>query len=244
MDQILITLSYILGATGLIMFIIAAILFVKIIKLYGVGANKRNAIAFPIALAAFSALNLSLCIVLLIENVALALLIVYFISQLKIAKEVAAKTAQKKEAPKAEPKPEAAPQKALKTGDVVAHKATEEEKQEILERKVSTISVEEARNAVSDTVAAHFVDKKKSDVTRYQKKSIINIDTLSENFESGDSVNLEALLAKRLVPAGTDYVKILARGHLDKKLFVEANDYSADAIKMIILTDGTVTEII
>ena len=113
MDQILITLSYILGATGLIMVIIAAILFVKIIKLYGVGANKRNAIAFPIALAAFSALNLSLCIVLLIENVALALLIVYFISQLKIAKEVAAKTAQKKEAPKAEPKPEAAPQKAF-----------------------------------------------------------------------------------------------------------------------------------
>lgn len=244
MDQILTTLSYILSATGIILLIIAAVLLVKIIKTYNVGANKRNAIALPIALAAFSALNLSFCIILLLENIALALLVVYFISELKAAKEVVETSAQKKAEPKVAPKPVVAPVNTLKAGDVVAHKATEEEKQEVLERKVSNITVEEARHAVSDTVAAHFVDKKKSDVTRYQKKSIVNIDTLSQNFESGDSVNLEALLAKRLVPAGTDYVKILARGNLDKKLFVEANDYSADAIKMIILTDGTVTEII
>ncbi|MBQ3507519.1 MAG: uL15 family ribosomal protein, partial [Clostridia bacterium] len=67
-----------------------------------------------------------------------------------------------------------------------------------------------------------------------------NIDTLSMHFDTGDTVTLEALKEKGLLPAKTDYIKVLAHGSLNKHLTVEAQDYSADAIKMIILTGGKV----
>ena len=55
---------------------------------------------------------------------------------------------------------------------------------------------------------------------RIGKKEIINIDTLSNSFENGDEVTLEALIAKKLVPSKTGSVKLLARGTLNKKLIV------------------------
>ena len=64
-----------------------------------------------------------------------------------------------------------------------------------------------------------------------------------KNFNDGDLVNLEALIAKKLVPAKTEYVKVLARGVLDKKLNVDLHDYSIQAVKMILLTGGTVKKI-
>ena len=61
--------------------------------------------------------------------------------------------------------------------------------------------------------------------------------------ENGDTVTTEVLVEKALLPKGTNYVKVLARGHLNKRLTVEANEYSSDAIKMIILTGGKVIKI-
>ena len=46
--------------------------------------------------------------------------------------------------------------------------------------------------------------------------------------------------AKKLIPAKTVRIKILADGHLTKPLTVKANYYSVQAIKMIELTGGTV----
>ena len=43
---------------------------------------------------------------------------------------------------------------------------------------------------------------------------------------------------KGLIPQKTDFVKVLGRGMLDKHLIVEAQDFSADAVKMIVLTGG------
>ncbi|MDE6408343.1 MAG: uL15 family ribosomal protein [Anaeroplasmataceae bacterium] len=40
-----------------------------------------------------------------------------------------------------------------------------------------------------------------------------------------------------------DYIKVLARGVLDKPLIIEAQDYSIDAIKMIVLTGGEVRKV-
>lgn len=240
MDNVIVVLSYILGATAAVLFVVACILCAKILKVYG--GNKHNVIAFPVALAATNVLNVSLLALLIVENIALAALVIYFLSQFKSAKELVStsKTSEPElaEIPVVEEKPE------MEAGTVIEHSASVEEEQIVAEHTVEDITVEEAHNAVSDEVAAHFIDKKKSEVTRFQKKSIVNIDTLAENFESGDSVNLEVLIQKGLIPKGSDYVKVLARGHLNKKLLVEANDYSADAVKMIILTGGSVTEII
>ncbi len=101
------------------------------------------------------------------------------------------------------------------------------------------ITIEEAHDALADDVAAHFVETERSEGDkRYQKKSIINIDTLSEHFATGDTVSLTTLKEKGLITPKTDYVKVLARGFLDKRLTVEAQDFSSDAVKMIILTGG------
>ena len=71
------------------------------------------------------------------------------------------------------------------------------------------------------------------------KKTEINIDVISQHFESGDTVTLNALKEKRLVSKNTGYVKILARGILNKPLTVVAQDFSTAALKMILLTGGT-----
>ena len=70
------------------------------------------------------------------------------------------------------------------------------------------------------------------------KKGIVNIDTLSKNFEADDTVTLDALIEKGLVPKKVGSLKVLARGVLDKPLTVEAQDFSLDAVKMIVLTGG------
>ncbi|MBE6643750.1 MAG: hypothetical protein E7612_00055 [Ruminococcaceae bacterium] len=71
-----------------------------------------------------------------------------------------------------------------------------------------------------------------------QKRAIVNIDTISESFESGETVDLESLKIKGMIPKKAASVKILARGTLTKPLTVIADDYSMQAVKMILLTGG------
>lgn len=140
-----------------------------------------------------------------------------------------------KAAPKPAPQPEPIPEP---TPEV--HVMNAEEEQELVASLVrEEISIEEAHEAITDEIAVHFVEVEDSHSgKRYQSKAIINIDTLSLHFATGDTVTLDALKEKKLVPPKTDYIKVLAHGKLDKHLTVEAQDYSMDAVKMIILTGG------
>ena len=70
------------------------------------------------------------------------------------------------------------------------------------------------------------------------KKCVVNIDTLSKEFNAGDVVDLAALKAKKLVDKKAKSVKVLARGRLDKPLTVKAGDFSNTALEMITLTGG------
>lgn len=72
------------------------------------------------------------------------------------------------------------------------------------------------------------------------KKYTINIDTLSKNFNDGDIITISVLKEMKLIPKNAEAVKCLARGTLDKKLTLDLQDYSTDAIKMIIITGGKV----
>ncbi|MBQ8433784.1 MAG: uL15 family ribosomal protein, partial [Clostridia bacterium] len=54
-----------------------------------------------------------------------------------------------------------------------------------------------------------------------------------------DVVTIDALKQKGLVPKKEDAIKVLARGTLDKVLTVEADAFSLDAVKMIVLVGGT-----
>ena len=177
------------------------------------------------------------CVILLAETVMLGYAIFVLTKELKEVGEAPAFVAPEPELklePKPEPEPEPEPEGP-----------TEEEIEIVSELIRETITIEEAHEAITDEMASHFIEIERvesEEPKRYSKKGIINIDTLSENFASGDVVDLASLTAKGLISGGTDSVKVLARGHLDKHLTVEAQDFSADAVKMIILTGGKVIE--
>ncbi|MCD8205650.1 MAG: uL15 family ribosomal protein [Clostridia bacterium] len=54
---------------------------------------------------------------------------------------------------------------------------------------------------------------------------------------------MKALKAKRLIDKKCTRVKILSGGKIDKALTVKADDFSLDAIKMILLVGGKVIKI-
>ena len=93
-------------------------------------------------------------------------------------------------------------------------------------------------------MAVSLVVKKKRTSNAKNKgakaKAIINVDTLDKNFERGETVNLESLKAKKLIGKNVGFVKVLARGALTKPLTVEAQVFSIEAVKMIIITGGKV----
>ena len=103
-----------------------------------------------------------------------------------------------------------------------------------------SISVEEADKKMSDAVAEAAIKEDTSSKRHVGKKAIVNIDTIGEVFNDNDEITLEALIVKKLVPSNTGYVKVLARGSLNKKLHVDLQDYSIQAVKMILLEGGTV----
>lgn len=92
---------------------------------------------------------------------------------------------------------------------------------------------------IADEAAARVIKREKVERRRDGAvRGIVNVDTLSQNYSAGEEVNLQNLLEKKLVPAGTTYVKVLARGFIDKPLKVHADDFSLDAVKMIAVTGG------
>lgn len=137
-------------------------------------------------------------------------------------------------------------------GEVVAPEIIPEDAKEEVISKVQdkeaikhheSISVSKADEEMSDEKAESSIEEVEVIKPRKGKKEIINIDTLSENYNNGDEVTLESLKKKGLVPATTGRIKVLARGVLDKKLNVIADDFSIPAIKMIVLVGGHVKKI-
>ena len=115
---------------------------------------------------------------------------------------------------------------------VVSSSGEPEIMQEVKATEVSTL--------LDDAYAKEHIEEsvRYSDRTR---RAIVNVDDLSRTFSDGDRVTVEDIRSR--VP-GVDrratYFKVLARGTLDKALTVEADDFSVDAVKMILLTGGKV----
>ncbi len=100
-----------------------------------------------------------------------------------------------------------------------------------------SVTVQEAHEEISDEVAMRLIIEGSKAATT-GKKYPVNIDVLSVKYNSGDTVNIESLKEKGIVPKNESAIKILARGSLDKALTVVADAYSADAVKMIVLVGG------
>ena len=72
--------------------------------------------------------------------------------------------------------------------------------------------------------------------------SIVNVSDLNR-FEDGSVVDMEALLAAKLVRKELDGVKILGEGELSKKLTVKATVFSATAKEKIEAAGGKTEEV-
>lgn len=111
-------------------------------------------------------------------------------------------------------------------------------------KKRNFISASEVDDILSNEVAATLIVEKWSTATIHKKeKGIVNIDNISAKFNEGETVSLQTLKNKGILGDKINYFKVLARGKLDKPLTVEANEFSIEAVKMILLTGGKVTKI-
>ena len=73
--------------------------------------------------------------------------------------------------------------------------------------------------------------------------AIVNVETLNKYFQDGDTVNLETLLAKKIIRKPYDGLKILGDGELTKKLTVQATVFSAAAKEKITAAGGQAEEV-
>ncbi len=191
--------------------------------------TKTSAFAAFILAAVFPLPEILTLAILIVECGILIYAIVYFSKELKKPLPEKRKAAK----PEPEPKPEPKPEPEIPAGP------TEEEIKLVESLARESITIEEAHIAITDEVAVHFVEVDNiTEEKKYSNKSIVNVDTISANYASGETVNLDSLKQKNIIPSNSDYVKVLARGILDKRLTVEAQSFSADAVKMIILTGG------
>ena len=128
--------------------------------------------------------------------------------------------------------------------ETTVEEIVEEVADEPAEEENIGVSVAEAHESMTDEAAESMVivaSGTSSPTTG--RKAVVNIDTISANFNDGDTVDLDALKEKKLVARKETAVKILARGRLNKQLNVVANDFSADAVKMICLMGGIATRV-
>ena len=122
------------------------------------------------------------------------------------------------------------------------------------------ISMREAQLALTDEMAEKYLEEVPQDTVQSEepenidlaaqepepsirrrergKKGIVNLDVLSQTFAANETVTLDRIREAGLVPANVEYLKVLARGYIDKPLVVEAQDFSIDAVKMLLLTGG------
>lgn len=128
--------------------------------------------------------------------------------------------------------------------ETTVEEIVEEVADEPAEEENIGVSVAEAHESMTDEAAESMVIVANgTSAPTTGRKAVVNIDTISANFNDGDTVDLDALKAKKLVARKETAVKILARGRLNKQLNVVANDFSADAVKMICLMGGTATRV-
>lgn len=100
------------------------------------------------------------------------------------------------------------------------------------------VQAAEVNELLQDDIAQALIEVS-DEVSDKTKCEIINVDILSRYFENDERVTLEEI-KKRVpkFPKNATYIKVLARGALDKRLTVVADAYSIEAAKMILLTGG------
>ena len=104
---------------------------------------------------------------------------------------------------------------------------------------VESVSAEEAHQIVEEKhVELHVEESVDYIGPKDNKKAIINVDTLSKNYEAHELVTIQSMKDKKLIDKKAKCVKVLARGIIDKPLRVKAGEFSVPAVEMLLLTGG------
>lgn len=152
---------------------------------------------------------------------------------------------QAEEASEAEVQEEAAEAEEATQEETAQEEQAAQAEEEIAEEPVVeepeepavVITAEEARATMSDEEALALIEVR-------SKKPVdgpmctVNVGILSSTFEKGEEVTLYALQAKGLIPRKQNGYIVLAEGSINKPLTIIANDFSADAVKMIVAAGG------
>ncbi len=107
----------------------------------------------------------------------------------------------------------------------------------------TVVDAEYADAAITNALAKDLIRRDDDVVTDGSRRGIVNVDTLSRSFSAGERVDINALKSHSLIPYDTAYIKVLARGIIDKPLYVYANDFSLSAVKMIALSGGKAVKV-
>lgn len=111
------------------------------------------------------------------------------------------------------------------------------------EPTATIVDAEYADAAITNDLARDLIRRDEDVVTEGKRHGIVNVDTLSRSFSAGDRVDINSLKSHSLIPYDTAYIKVLARGIIDKPLYVYANDFSLSAVKMIALSGGKAVKV-
>lgn len=103
---------------------------------------------------------------------------------------------------------------------------------------LETFSVAFALRRASRRTARLLAGEERPQVGSRAARALVNLDTLSANYEAGERVDIGSLREKGLVDRRATACKVLARGGLDKPLTVEAEEFSLAAERMIAQTGG------
>ena len=113
-----------------------------------------------------------------------------------------------------------------------------EETPEVVESTELHVDAVTADRIISNEEAEARIEIVHTGVSYGTKMGEINLDVICENFEDGDTVDMKALRAKKLVAKNVGKIKVLARGTMTKRLDIIANKFSLQAVKMITLAGG------
>ena len=116
--------------------------------------------------------------------------------------------------------------------------AEEAPAEEALSEQFIHVDAAKADQLVTDEEAAASITVVHTSVSAGNKMGQVNLDTICDYFEDGETVDLAALKAKHLVPKNVGKIKVLARGTMTKAITVVADKFSLQAVKMITLAGG------
>ncbi len=68
----------------------------------------------------------------------------------------------------------------------------------------------------------------------------MNLDVISDNYKSGEKVNLETLKARGLIGTRVNNVKVLGKGEIKKKINIEGLPISKSAQEKVIKAGGSI----